>query len=281
MRLLVRLVAVATLVAATGSGALTGASQAAACSGDSGVTVVVDFHQLGGGVVQKCDPAGAGKSASALFADNGFALTYVQRQPGFVCRVSGKPAADPCVNTPPSNAYWGLYWSDGTSGSWSYAAQGTGSLNPPDGGAVAFSWQGSTTKAPPGVAPPDHTSSPSASPSASASGGGSGTRRTPSATAGSASPTASALASADGSETPTATPSKSRSAKPVRSRSASATPSLSEVTQSPAPAAVVTTEPPADASRGLPAWLLVLVLATLVVAAATTAAVRARGSRTL
>ena len=89
---------------------------AAGCSGSTGVTVVVDHHQLGGGVQQACDADGGGKAASTVFPDSGFPLTYVQRQPGFVCRVSGAPASDPCVNTPPASAYWSLWWSDGKSG---------------------------------------------------------------------------------------------------------------------------------------------------------------------
>ncbi len=64
------------------------------------MTVVVDFHGLGGGLKQVCDPNGGGDTATQLFSSNGFALDYVQRQPGFVCRVSGKPSQDPCVNTP-------------------------------------------------------------------------------------------------------------------------------------------------------------------------------------
>ena len=48
----------------------------------------------------------------------------------------------PCVSTPPANAYWGLYWSNGTSGSWSYSSLGVGSLTVPAGGSVAFAWQG-------------------------------------------------------------------------------------------------------------------------------------------
>jgi hypothetical protein len=157
--------------------------------------VIVDFHELGGGVQTACDPDGAGKTAAALFPANGFPLDYVQRQPGFVCRVSGKPADDPCVNTPPADAYWGLFWSNGTSGQWSYATSGAGGQKIPAGGSVAFSWQGSSNRAEPGVAPPQHSSQPSSSPSSSSSskpsGGGS--------TGGSAptSPTSSAPAPTD------------------------------------------------------------------------------------
>jgi hypothetical protein len=66
----------------------------------------------------------------------------VQRQPGFVCRVSGLPEQDPCVNTPPADAYWSLWWSDGTSDSWTYAATGVDGLEIPDGGSVALVWDG-------------------------------------------------------------------------------------------------------------------------------------------
>ena len=55
------------------------------------------------------------------------------------------------ASTPrPTDAYWGLWWSDGQSGSWSYSPSGAGSLTVPEGGYVAFAWQ-SGSKAPPGV----------------------------------------------------------------------------------------------------------------------------------
>ncbi len=153
-----------------------GPAAAAGCAGSTGVTVVVDFHQLGGGVRQACDADGGGKAASTVFPDSGFPLAYVQRQPGFVCRVSGAPAGDPCVNTPPATAYWSLWWSDGTSGTWTYASVGVGSLKVPDGGYLAFSWQGQEGKAAPGVAPSPRTapSSPSPSPGTGESGDGDG-----------------------------------------------------------------------------------------------------------
>lgn len=165
MRYAVPRLLAALFLAGAGLGPVAGPADAAVCSSDTGVTVVVDFHELGGGVQTVCDPGGGGKTAADLFPANGFPLDYVQRQPGFVCRVSGKPADDPCVNTPPADAYWGLFWSNGTNGQWSYASSGAGSLSIPDGGSVAFSWQGSTNRAYPGVAPPEHASQPSSSPS--------------------------------------------------------------------------------------------------------------------
>ena len=98
--------AVATLVAAVGLAvplAVSGPAEAAACTRQDGVTVVVDFNQLGGGVPAVCAPGGG--TASTLFTQARFPLTYAQRQPGFVCRVSGVPTSDPCQNTAPEEAY--------------------------------------------------------------------------------------------------------------------------------------------------------------------------------
>ncbi len=165
------LVTAAVLAAVTGLtvvGPGTAPAAAALCADAGGVSVVVDFREVGGGLATGCDADGGGKSAATLFADAGFALEYVQRQPGFVCRVNGAPAAASCVSTPPANAYWGLYWSNGTSGSWSYSSLGVGSLTVPAGGSVAFAWQGQT-QGPPGVAAPSHAGSPTPSPSPTAS----------------------------------------------------------------------------------------------------------------
>lgn len=277
-RLAATRLAVAALVVAAGAVPLgpTPSASAAACSTDAGVTVVVDPHELGGGVTQRCDPAGAGKSGASLFADNGIPLTYVQRVPGFVCRVSGVPADDPCVNTPPTAAYWGLFWSDGESGSWSYAVEGVGALTVPDGGYVAFSWQGSSTKTPPGVAPGTHASpSPSTSPSASGQPRPSSRPSTGPATEGSG--TASATPST-GQPTPPATGSPSSS--PERSRSAS---TEASVTATPSRTAVVvvdaatpTSASAADGAGSLPGWVGPAVLALLAVAVGLVASLRRR-----
>ena len=161
-RYVLRLVAAALLAATAGLGVPTPA-QAATCSTARGVTVVVDFHQLGGGAQASCDSGGAGEYAAAQFKDAGHTLTYVQNEP-FVCRVDGVPSSDPCVRTPPADAYWSLWWSDGTSGTWHFATTGVASLKVPAGGYVALSWQSGGAQVPPGVAPKAHPA-PSPSPS--------------------------------------------------------------------------------------------------------------------
>lgn len=145
-------VAVVLTAAAGLVGLAAGPATAAQCSG-AGVNVVVDFNGLGGGVQKGCDPKGANRKASEVFVAAGFPLSYARRQPGFVCRVKNAPTSDPCVNASPADAYWGLYWSDGKSGSWKYSSTGVSGLKVPSGGFVAFSWQGSSTKSPPSATP--------------------------------------------------------------------------------------------------------------------------------
>ncbi len=163
LRHAVRLVAATIAVAATGV-VVPAPAHASTCSTASGVSVVVDFHQLGGGVSTFCDAGGAGEYADAQFTDAGHALTYVHGE-AFVCQVDGVPQSQ-CAQTPPQDAYWSLWWSDGKSGTWQYASVGVSSLKVPDGGYVALSWQGQSSQAKPRVAPTAHgTSSPSSSPS--------------------------------------------------------------------------------------------------------------------
>lgn len=151
------------------------AAGAATCASSGGVSVVVDYREIGGSTVTACASDGAGKSAAAIFAEVGVAISYATRQPGFVCKVNGAPASEPCVNTSPANAYWGLWWADGSKASWTYASYGVGSLTVPAGGSVGWSWQQDRTagtSVPPAVAPPVNassspTSTPSPSPSSS------------------------------------------------------------------------------------------------------------------
>ena len=103
---LASVLATVLLGAVAGTGAPVPASAADGyCDRGTGVTVVVDTGALGGGTTVGCDPAGAGTAGSTVVPRAGFPLTYVARQPGFVCRVSGLPDAsrETCGNTPPSD----------------------------------------------------------------------------------------------------------------------------------------------------------------------------------
>jgi hypothetical protein len=272
-RHVVRLVAAVLLTAAAGLG-VSAPARAASCSTAHGVTVVVDPHELGGGAQAACDAGGSGKSALTQLTDVGHQLTYVQRQPGFVCRIDGVPSSDPCVNTPPSDAYWSLWWSDGKSGTWVYSSAGAGSLTVPDGGYVALSWQGAGSKATPRVRPTPHRSAPP--PSSPTSAPTSSPTHKPSTAPPPTTPPPSSSVTATSSRSPS--PSRSSSSHPTRHHSsASSTPSP-DASRSDVPASAQADEPPDTSApgsgSGLPGWLAPALVAALFVAAAVVAVVR-------
>ena len=136
----------ALLVAAAGLAVAAPAAEAAACSGSSGVTVVVDFGSLGGGVQTGCaggDPA----SGLAALSAAGHGYTFVPRQIGLVCQIDARP--NPC-NGAPTTAYWS-YWHATRGGSWSYATVGAGGYNPQPGTVEGWAFGAGGR---PGIAPP-------------------------------------------------------------------------------------------------------------------------------
>lgn len=292
-KLLVRLVAAVVLTAATSVLLIAAPAQAAVCPGATGVTVVVDFHQLGGGVKSGCAASGGGKAASVSIPAAGFPLTYVQRSPGFVCRVSGSPSTDACVVTPPATKYWSLWWSDGKTGKWSYSSLGAGSLKIPTGGYVAFSWQGQSGQSAPGftpkkrvglaVAAPEKTPSPTKSPAKSGKPGKSGSSGQSDQSGQGADPTDSPTAEESqkvGEESPMAGKSPGASKKPKESAEPSASPTA-EASESASAAPVASDDPPSSGgSGGLPIWLTVSLFAALAAAIGGVSFVRGRRTGT-
>jgi hypothetical protein len=121
-------------------------AQAADCAG---VTVVVDFRSLGGGVRTGCAPGDPSSGTAALTAA-GFGYTFVTRQPGFVCKINDQPAGDSCNYTPPSDAHWS-YWHGQPGGSWVYSNSSASAYNPAPGSVEGWSFGAGE---PPGIAPP-------------------------------------------------------------------------------------------------------------------------------
>jgi hypothetical protein len=212
----------ATLIGVAGGVVATSSSATAAgaCAKGTGVTVVV-----GSGV--GCDSNG-GSPAASNFTDAGHSLTYVDNS-SFVCKVDGSPNIG-CARTPPTDNYWGLFWSNGTSGKWTYASAGVSSLKVPTGGWVAFVLQKSSTTVFPGVTPlaaapakPKPTSGGSTKPS---SGGGSAGGATPTAKPTSTSPSSKADKSSK-----SGTSKSSKSSKADKSDKGSTAPSDGTTTQ--------------------------------------------------
>ncbi|KAA1418648.1 hypothetical protein F0U44_09115 [Nocardioides humilatus] len=266
MRRILDPVAATMLVAAAGflatpaaPAAAAPAAAIAACPGDNGVTVIVDYNEIGGPTRAGCDPNGGGESAAAVFPAAGFALEYEPRQPGYVCRVTGLPTDRPCLA---NDSFWSLWWSDGESGRWVFSNQGVGGLEVPDGGYLAFSWhEGSGRAQAPDVIPTPHeaTESPSQQPSHTNSGspGGhssSGNGGTSSSTTTTA-PTSEATSSA--ATTPTSDPTKSDREKTESSKAtptgSSTVPGAAEITAG--PPGERPTESAANDGGSLPTWI--------------------------
>ncbi len=274
-RLVARLVAAVVLTAATGVSTPAAPASAATCPTSSGVSVVVDFGALGGGVQTVCDTGGSGKDAAAMLASAGYALDYVQRFPGFICRIDGVPAEDPCVNTPPADAYWGLFWSDGKSGDWVYSSIAAGGLRVPAGGYVGLAWQQSVARRVPGV-PATVRSSPKPTPTPTKK-----PTKKPS-------PTSAATPTPSASPTPTPAPSATPSRKPAKKPSKKPSPTATPSSAAPSSAAPTPTGSPSPvpaahdedspAASVVPTWLVLAVLAVLLVGGAGAVVVRRRGS---
>ncbi|WBB53660.1 hypothetical protein [Verrucosispora sp. WMMD573] len=140
-----------------GPGPAAAAGSAGYCPDAGGVTVVVDFKELGGGTVVRC---ARGDQATGLAAlkNAGFQITGTLRWgEGFICRIEGKPStsSEKCVDTPPASAYWS-YWHAPNGGSWTYSDKGVLNRKPPTGSfeGWSFSLNRNADNAPrPGVAP--------------------------------------------------------------------------------------------------------------------------------
>jgi len=133
------------------------------CVDNVGVTVVVDFQELGGGVNGevnvRCAPGPVTTGLDAL--DKAGILWEGTRQfPGFVCRIAGQPGPDreACAVTPPATAYW-TYWAAQRGGDWCYSSVGAAGRKPPPGSIEG--WSFALDKVAVDVPPPEHrTSSP-------------------------------------------------------------------------------------------------------------------------
>ncbi|WP_432050581.1 hypothetical protein [Verrucosispora sp. NA02020] len=149
--------AVAAACTAVGAAPAQAAGRADHCPDANGVTVVVDFKELGGGVVVRCAPGDQATGLAAL-KNAGFQIAGTLRWgEGFICRIEGKPstATEKCVDTPPASAYWS-YWHAPDGGSWTYSDRGVLNRKPPAGSfdGWSFSFNRSADNAPrPAVAP--------------------------------------------------------------------------------------------------------------------------------
>ena len=277
----------AALAAATGLVGLSAESASAAVCSSTGISSVVDSGDgAGGGVATACDRTSGSKKAVAVFGATGVSMT---RNPdGSVCKVNGRPAKANCGHL--GSQYWGLWWSNGQGGGWTYSQQGVDTLTIPRNGSVAWAWQGPSGRRQPGVAPgkattpsptptktprpkPTRTPKPAATPKPKASKPTATTAstKTPAAVSSSPTPTtrparrATAPPSARASSASTASASPSATSSPSTSttleRSDSASPEATTAQK------VSSDFAPKEEHSGLPAWVPLSVILLLALTA--------------
>jgi hypothetical protein len=118
------------------------ASTAGYCPDANGVTVVVDFTALGGGVAVQCAP---GPQSSNLGALQNAGFTVVATN-GFLCTINGQPAVGPLACSFTNRGAWGS-WDASNGGGWAAGSQ------PQTGGFAGFTYTAGGNAALPGVAP--------------------------------------------------------------------------------------------------------------------------------
>ncbi len=138
----------------------------AADSACDGVTVVVDFTDIGGELNVVCAQGEQESGRTALLAAG---FTAADSQQGFLCAINSMP--DPCPETFDGN-FWS-YWNASPAGQWTSYEVGADSSTPAAGAIEGWRYNDGTT--PPGLAPsevaaalspstPDATDTPEATP---------------------------------------------------------------------------------------------------------------------
>ncbi|MFD5568970.1 hypothetical protein [Streptomyces cadmiisoli] len=148
------------------------------CPNANGVTVIVDFQELGGTTLVRCAP---GEQATGLTAlkNAGIQIAGTNRWgEAFICRIEAKPGpeSEPCIDTPPASAYWS-YWHAPNGGNWTYSQWGVMNRKPPPGSFEGWSFskdKTSTTNPPPRISPVRPVSGPPSGSGGSGNSGGSG-----------------------------------------------------------------------------------------------------------
>ncbi|EOD70150.1 hypothetical protein [Amycolatopsis vancoresmycina] len=118
-----------------GAAPASGAGTDGACPDGGGVTVVVDFGDLGPGSLVRCAP-GTPSNGIAALQEAGIDVAGSQKYGlAVACRINGKPGPDveSCAGMPSATAYWS-YWHATAGGSWTSSQEGAQTAKPAPGG---------------------------------------------------------------------------------------------------------------------------------------------------
>lgn len=104
------------------------------CPEGGGVTVVVDFGDLGPESLVRCAPGTPANGIAAL-QEAGIEVTGSQKYGlAVACRINGKPGPDveSCAGMPSATAYWS-YWHASAGGTWQSSQEGAQTAKPAAG----------------------------------------------------------------------------------------------------------------------------------------------------
>jgi hypothetical protein len=117
-----------------------------ACTDGQGVTLVVDFQSLGGGVNVRCGAQPIGNGYEVFRHANVSYETVSGKD--FICRIAGAPDDANCSNYPPGDYYWSYWWAK-PGQDWQYSTKGAGAHKPSPGAYEGWSFVSSDTASPP------------------------------------------------------------------------------------------------------------------------------------
>ncbi len=127
------------------------------CEPDTGVTVIVDDHNLGEGKIYVgCALGEQANGAEALVHAGFHAEGTSEYGLGFICRIDGEPtpAEQTCEHTPGASAYW-TYWHGKPGGQWGFSGCGAESCKPAIGSVEGWGFNAGTNKPAPRIEPMD------------------------------------------------------------------------------------------------------------------------------
>lgn len=123
------------------------------CRNANGVTVVIDFQELNGTTIVRCNPQSTRGTGLDALKGAGIQIAGVQRWgESFICRIENRPSAtetidvdgqpgyrEACIDTPPAAAYWS-YWHAGNNCPWTYSQWGVKNRDFTPGGFEGWSF---------------------------------------------------------------------------------------------------------------------------------------------
>jgi hypothetical protein len=127
------------------------------CEPDTGVTVIVDDHNLGEGKIYVgCALGEQANGAEALVHAGFHAEGTSEYGLGFICRIDGEPTPteQTCEHTPGASAYW-TYWHGKPGGQWGFSGCGAESCKPAIGSVEGWGFNAGTNKPAPRIEPMD------------------------------------------------------------------------------------------------------------------------------